>query len=118
MWCCKDCIGIIKEDTNATYQEIRVKVEAAAEPLPEVTGVAASTVPTTGESTDHSQAVDFPFEATPALAFFASTSAFASPFATMAASAGVAICIALASSFSCTFFRWIPRSCRALIFWS
>ena len=57
MWCCKDCIGIIKEDTNATYQEIRVKVEAAAEPLPEVTGVAASTVHTTGESTDHSQAV-------------------------------------------------------------
>ena len=57
MWCCKDCIGIIKEDTNATYQEIRVKVEAAAEPLPEVTGVAASTVPTAGESTDHSQEV-------------------------------------------------------------
>ena len=57
MWCCKDCIGIINEDTNATYEEIRVKVEAAAEPLPEVTGVAASTVPTAGESTDHSQAV-------------------------------------------------------------
>ena len=57
VWCCKDCIGIIKEDTNATYEEIRVKVEAAAEPLPEVTGVAASTVPTAGESTDHSQEV-------------------------------------------------------------
>ena len=57
MWCCKDCIGIINEDTNATYQEIRVKVEAAAEPLPEVTGVAASTVPTAGESTDYSQEV-------------------------------------------------------------
>ena len=41
VWCCKDCIGIIKEDTNATYEEIRVKVEAAAEPLPEVTGESA-----------------------------------------------------------------------------
>ena len=50
VWCCKDCIGIIKEDTNATYEEIRVKVEAAAEPLPEVTGDAASQVLTAGES--------------------------------------------------------------------
>ena len=45
VWCCKDCIGIIKEDTNATYEEIRIKVEAAAaarlEPLPEVTGESA-----------------------------------------------------------------------------
>merc|ERR1740124_1586574 len=23
VWCCKDCIGIIKEDNNATYQVIR-----------------------------------------------------------------------------------------------
>ena len=53
VWCCKDCIGIIKEDTNATYEEIRVKVEAAAaarlEPLPEITGDATSVTPA-GES--------------------------------------------------------------------
>ena len=35
VWCCKGCIGIIKENKDATYKEIRVKVEAAAEPLPD-----------------------------------------------------------------------------------
>ena len=34
VWCCKDCTGIINEDKDATYQEIRTKAEAAAEPLP------------------------------------------------------------------------------------
>ena len=53
VWCCKDCIGIIKEDNNATYEEIRVKVEAAAEPLPEVTG----------ESADPLQKAEAPAEA-------------------------------------------------------
>ena len=40
VWCCKGCIGIIKDKENkdATYEEIRIKVEDAAEPLPEVTG--------------------------------------------------------------------------------
>ena len=57
VWCCKDCIGIIKENKEATYEEIRVKVEAAAKPLPEITGVAASQAPTTGDSADPSQAV-------------------------------------------------------------
>ena len=38
VWCCKNCIGIINEDKDATYKEIRVKVEAAAKPLPEITG--------------------------------------------------------------------------------
>ena len=59
VWCCKDCIGIIKEDTNATYEEIRIKVEAAAaarlEPLPEITGDATSVTPA-GESAGASQA--------------------------------------------------------------
>ena len=45
VWCCKDCIGIIKENKDATYEEIRIKVEAAAGPLPEVTGVATSVTP-------------------------------------------------------------------------
>ena len=42
VWCCKGCIGIIKEDTNATYEEIRVKVKAKAPPLPELTGEPAT----------------------------------------------------------------------------
>ena len=41
VWCCKDCIGIIKENKDATYEEIRVKVEAAAKPLPGITGESA-----------------------------------------------------------------------------
>ena len=48
VWCCKGCIGIINEDKDATYEEIRVKVEAAAaarlEPLPEITGLGDSQV--------------------------------------------------------------------------
>ena len=61
VWCCKGCIGIINEDKDATYEEIRVKVEAAAaarlEPLPEVTGlgdsqVARATDPSSIASTD------------------------------------------------------------------
>ena len=56
VWCCKGCIGIINEDKNASYEDICVKVKAAAEPLPEVTGAAASPVPTVGESKDPSQA--------------------------------------------------------------
>ena len=36
VWCCKGCIGIIKENKDKTYEEIRVKVEAKAAPLPEV----------------------------------------------------------------------------------
>ena len=58
VWCCKGCIGIINEDKNASYEDICVKVKAAAEPLPEVTGAAASPVPTVGESKDPSQAVE------------------------------------------------------------
>ena len=42
VWCCKGCIDIINEDKNATYKEIRDKVEAAAGPLPEVTDVAGA----------------------------------------------------------------------------
>ena len=42
VWCCKDCIGIIKEDKDATYEEIRVKVEKKAAPLPELTGEPAT----------------------------------------------------------------------------
>ena len=34
VWCCKDCIGIIKEDKDATYKEIRDKAEVKAKPLP------------------------------------------------------------------------------------
>ena len=41
VWCCKNCIGIINKDKDATYEEIRVKVEAAAKPLPEITGESA-----------------------------------------------------------------------------
>ena len=61
VWCCKGCIGIINEDKDATYKDIRVKVEAAAaarlEPLPEVTGlgdsqVARATDPSSIASTD------------------------------------------------------------------
>ena len=61
VWCCKDCIGIINEDKDATYKEIRVKAEAAAaarlEPLPEITGlgdsqVARATDPSSIASTD------------------------------------------------------------------
>merc|ERR1740124_502441 len=37
VWCCKDCIGIINENKDATYQVIRDKVEAAAQSLPVVT---------------------------------------------------------------------------------
>ena len=55
VWSCTDCIGIIKENKDATYKQIRTKVEAAAELLPKVTGAAASTVPTADEATDHSQ---------------------------------------------------------------
>ena len=91
VWCCKDCIGIIKDNKDATYQEIRVKVDAAAEPLPEVTGVlAASTVPTARESTDHSQPVDFPFEATPALAAMVAKGEANAEAEAKKASAGVA----------------------------
>ena len=42
MWCCKGCISIIKENTNATYKEIRVKVEAKAPPLPKLIGEPAT----------------------------------------------------------------------------
>ena len=59
VWSCKDCIGIIKENKDATYEEIRIKVEAAAaarlEPLPEITGDATSVTPA-GESAGASQA--------------------------------------------------------------
>ena len=41
VWCCKDCIGVIKENTDATYEEIRVKVEKKAAPLPNLTGESA-----------------------------------------------------------------------------
>ena len=59
VWSCTDCIGIIKENKFATYEEIRIKVEAAAaarlEPLPEITGDATSVTPA-GESAGASQA--------------------------------------------------------------
>ena len=42
VWCCKGCISIIKENTNATYKEIRVKVEAKAPPLPKLIGEPAT----------------------------------------------------------------------------
>ena len=42
MWCCKGCISIIKEDNNATYEEIRVKVENKAAALPKLTGESAN----------------------------------------------------------------------------
>ena len=56
VWCCKDCIDIINEDKNASYEDICDKVKAKAAPLPEVTGADASPVPTVGESKDPSQA--------------------------------------------------------------
>ena len=42
VWCCKGCIDIINEDKNATYKEIRDKVEAKAGPLPTVTDAAGA----------------------------------------------------------------------------
>ena len=42
VWCCKGCIDVINEDKNASYKDIRNKVEVASGPLPEVTDVAGA----------------------------------------------------------------------------
>ena len=65
VWCCKSCIGIIKENKNATYEKIRDKVEAA-KPLPEAPGISAKVEAKATPPPDTSAAPPAPAGAAPA----------------------------------------------------
>ena len=72
VWCCKSCIGIIKENKNATYEKTKWRRQSgggkveAAKPLPEAPGISAKVEAKATPPPDTSAAPPAPAGAAPA----------------------------------------------------